>query len=159
MNASDYAAWYAAVVSTIGASWEIFRQLRSGARLRIDAIPNMIPRNVHPEIDGRRYVSVTVTNIGDQPTTITHFGGILVPHCWEGARGVEGNGFLVWAHPRTGSTVPYVLKPGEQWNSLADQAELETNTDRFNVFIGVRASHSNKLHSVRVDLPRRTSRT
>ena len=75
MSASDYAAWWGAGVATLALTWNIYRALRSGPRVKVTATPDIqvFPRTA---ITGDTvYISVTASNRGTAPTTLTNFVG------------------------------------------------------------------------------------
>lgn len=75
LNATQIAAWYAALVSTLGLGWEIYKYTQKGIELSVTAKGNMIPAG-GPIPVGKtdRVVSVNVRHVNGPPTTITHVG-------------------------------------------------------------------------------------
>lgn len=72
MGATDIIAFYAAVVSTAVALFEFWKWKRSGARFRLNV---MVPAKIYGGgEDNNEYLHLTVTNIGDAATTVTHMG-------------------------------------------------------------------------------------
>ncbi len=119
-TASNYAAWWGAIIATLTLVWNIVVAIRSGARIKVRANPNMKVYPTQPITGDKSYISVTAVNHGTSPTTITHFCGFYAHSFWDLMRGKKQQ-FVVPTHPALGKTVPYVLAPGDQWSSLADQ--------------------------------------
>jgi len=128
MNASDYAAWWGAIVSTIVGLWEIWTGLRSGPRVRVRATPNMEILGPFVELmgdlRGKTFISVVAVNVGTAPTTITHFGGYFYPSFWRWVLGRPQN-FVVPTGLPIGKNLPHVLPPGEEWSNMIDQGDVE----------------------------------
>ena len=78
---TEIAAWWGAAIATLVLGWDVDKHVRSGPRLRVRANPNMeivgyevklgLMETVLPK--GTKLIHVDVTNVGDQPTTLTHF--------------------------------------------------------------------------------------
>lgn len=89
-----------------------------------------------PITGDKTYISVTAVNYGTAPTTVTHFCGFYARSFWDLMRGKKQQ-FVVNTHPALGKTVPYVLSPGEEWNSLADQEEILKNAEGGFLYLGI----------------------
>jgi len=135
-SVSDYAAWWGAIIATLALVWNIILAIRSGARIRVRANPNMKIFPKQPITGDNRYISVTAVNHGNSPTTITHFCGYYTSSLWDSIRGRKQN-FVVNVHPSLGKPVPYVLAPGEEWNSLADQDDIMKQSGGGYLYIGI----------------------
>jgi hypothetical protein len=73
MTASDYAAWYGAVVATLVFTWDLIKWRRSGPQIKAEAHASWRSFGVD-EIEGDNLTVVKATNVGDRPTTISSFG-------------------------------------------------------------------------------------
>jgi len=133
---SDYAAWWGAIIATLALIWNIIVAIRSGARVKIRATPNMKVYPEQPVTEDNTYISVTAVNHGTSPTTITHFCGYYAPTLWDLIRGKKQQ-FVVKTHPALGKTVPYVLAPGEEWSSLANQENIQENNSGGYLYLGI----------------------
>ena len=136
MSASELAAWWGAVVATLALLWNIIRAIRSGARVRVRASPNMSISPNDPATDGKLFISVTAVNKGNAPTTITTFCGYHYRNFWARLRR-KGQGFFFNPTGSLGQSVPHVLGPGEQWSNMAAQEGMLEKFDSGAVFIGV----------------------
>jgi hypothetical protein len=123
LSASDFAAWWGALVGTLALGWEVYVSLRSGPRVRVRANPNMLvfPRN--PATADSLFLSVTAINRGTGPTTITLFCGYHFRSVWAVVTRRRQE-FVIQSQPGLGQDLPHVLQPGEQWSGMADQAKL-----------------------------------
>lgn len=135
-SASDYAAWWGAVIATLALIWNIVVAVRSGARVTVRANPNMKIYPQQPITGDNTYISVAAVNHGTSPTTITHFCGYYARSLWDLVKGKKQH-FIVNTHAALGKTVPYVLAPGEEWSSLADQADLLKNAKGRFLYLGI----------------------
>lgn len=144
-TASDYAAWWGAIIATLAAIWNIISAIRSGPRINVRAIPDMqiFPRQ---SITGdTSYISVTAINKGNSPTTITHLCGYHYKSVWCLLRRRKTQ-FVINTNPFTGKQVPYLLNPGEEWANIIDQNELRDKFSSGFLYIGV--MHNQRKHAV-----------
>jgi hypothetical protein len=139
------------VVATISIGWTIFRELTSGAKIEVQATPNMSVFPESPLTAGKRYISVTAINRGTAPTTITHFCGFQAKNWWAYVRR-KRQGFVVTAGGPLGNSVPHVLGPGEQWSNLAEQSKIATAAGTY-LRIGVIHNQRSAPVLIRVRLP------
>src|SRR5262249_22035128 len=98
--------------------------------------------------DDNTYVSVTVTNRGDAPTTITHmvvYGysnklAVLVPRRltrWRWMKQLRPKIFII---PKTGTPgpLPYLLEPGTYWVGMATHTpELNRWIEAGRCYVGI----------------------
>jgi len=70
MTLTENIAIYAAILSSALFAWEIYKHFTRGAKINLVVSKNMvlIP---DPIQDGKLWIKVTATNVGDQPTTLT----------------------------------------------------------------------------------------
>lgn len=143
LTASDYAAWWGAIIATLALVWNIVVAVRSGARVKVRANSNMMIYPEDPITAGKTYISVKAVNHGTSPTTITHFCGYYAPTFWDLIRGKKQQ-FVVNTHPALGKQVPYVLSPGEEWQSMADQQELQNHYSGGYLYLGIIHNQRNR---------------
>ena len=139
MDASDYAAWYAAVVAS-GALY--LQYTRDRIRLRVRAKAGM--RMLRPQLsvfggqksDDQNYVMVTVQHKQGTPTKLTHLA-LYVCSGWVQVMVMHGR--LNWlprkfrpAYPKAflipnpeNGTLPFRLEVGEDWTCTILQSEVE----------------------------------
>ncbi len=135
-TASDYAAWWGATIASFAFVWNIVVAVRSGARVRVRANPNMKVYPEQPITGDKTYISVTAVNHGTSATTITHFCGFHARSFWDLMRGNKQY-FIVTTHPGLGKTVPFVIAPGEEWSSLADQEDILNKAKGEFLYLGI----------------------
>jgi hypothetical protein len=140
------------LVSALALVLEFRRWLDEGVRLSLTV---MVGARVFGgyERDENKYLTITVTNRGNAPTTITHF--VLFNYPSKLARYVPRFLYrrIKWFHAQsfivnsTGSPgpIPYVLEPGRMWMGRATQTpDLETMIEGGRLYVGIICSHSNK---------------
>lgn len=135
-TANDYAAWWGAAIASLALVWNIVVAVRSGARIRVRASPNMKIYPEQPITGDKTYISVTAVNHGTLPTTITHFCGFYAQTFWDLMRGKKQH-FIINVNAGLGKTVPYVLAPGEEWSSLADQDDIFKKAKGGFLYLGI----------------------
>jgi hypothetical protein len=147
----DIAAWWGAVVATLALGWNVFTALRSGARVRVRAYPNMKLFPAAPPTGDDLFITVTAVNRGNAATTITHFMGHYQPRAPFYKRRPAKQLFVVNVRNGVGQDVPHVLKPGEQWHGLARQ-EGQFDLTKGDLFIGIQHNQREKpiLRKVRL---------
>lgn len=154
---SEYAAWWGAIIATLALAWNILRALRSGPRIKVHAKPDMqfLPRQ--PLTGDKLYVCVTAINRGDAATTITHFAGFHEKTLSDLLLRVllrRRQGFVIAPGPAPGADpVPYVLKPGEEWSGVAEQADLQKHYQGGYLYIGIIHNQRKRPVYARVHLP------
>lgn len=116
---TDYIALYAAVLSTLIFIWEMYKHFTKGPRLRVEVSKDqlIIPDPAH---EGKKWVSVSVTNVGDQPATITSLGCCLYKNKFDLFR-KKAEACYVFPNPRLAKEMPVFLSPGEEWRPLVAQ--------------------------------------
>jgi len=152
-TASDYAAWWGAVIATLALAWNIVVALRAGARVKVRATPNMMIMPRQPVTGDRRFIFVTAVNRGSAPTTITHFLGFHAASVLHLIRRNREH-FAVNTGGGLGLHLPYVLQPGQEWQGMADQQELAESFRGGFLFVGVQHNQRNRAVYVRVRLPK-----
>ncbi len=122
-GASDYAAWWGAIIATSAFIWNIVSAVRAGARIKITATPNIVYFPPDSTTEGRRYISLTAVNKGNSATTITSFCGYYARNRWD-ILSKRSQNFIVntttLSHP-----IPKLIGPGEEWRGMLDQGDLE----------------------------------
>ena len=72
-EASIIAAWWGAIIASIVLLWDMFKWFNKGAKISINAIPNMrIVNDIESDLDDKKIIFAEVFNMGEMPTTITH---------------------------------------------------------------------------------------
>ena len=150
LTASDYAAWWGAIIASLALLWNIITVIRSGPRLSISANPNM---QLFPETErtqGKTYIRLTATNVGTSPVTITNYCGRYCNSFQEVIQ-KKMQHFVVNVMPDLSSPIPHVLQPGTQWSGMLDQDGFSEDRDPPKyLYVGVAHSHSKKVKYVRV---------
>lgn len=154
MESETLAAWWGSITGTLALGWEILRWYGSGPKLKVRAVCDMQILQ-GSKLGEESYVSVSVRNVGDQPTTITHFMGKHFPSWF--SRYVQRRGRLFAVIPGPEGRVPHLLGPGETWAAMVIQSEVESlYGGKGSIFIGVQHSMSEKPALVKLVMPRGT---
>ena len=120
MNASDYAAWYAAVVATLVLIWDVVKWRKGGPQIRAKARAGWRSFNI-PSLEGQDLTIVTVTNVGDRATTITHMGFHWVPSNVSIKDKEKRKSFIVPGGLGGFGEIPKKIEPGEIWTGLINE--------------------------------------
>ena len=122
---TDIAAWVGAVVAVLVLAWDIYKEARNGARLRLKVSTNM-RYLVAGRISEEAHLSVQVVNEGNLPTTLTHLIVYMFDSRWKKImRQPSFNGVVVMQPSHT-PQLPHLLKPGELWHGVVSQPQLES---------------------------------
>lgn len=146
----DPVAAYAAVVSTLVAVIQIYKWSIEGARLRSNVIGDA---ETFGAIKAATDLSIiTVTNVGDRTTTITHLALAYWPTWYNQAMNRKGRAFLVSFHSEfPGQDLPYRLEVGTQWMGAArHNEEFKTLARSGRLYFHVYHSGAKKPHSARI---------
>lgn len=139
-------AGYAAVVSTFVFGWDIYKWLDSGPKVTVYASTGMkmMGNGVN---DPKTYVSVTATNRGDRPTTITNLGFLYYANWFDATfrRSKKVAQAFIIPAPSTVQRLPYRFEAGDQWIGICDQDDdvLKMIREGF-LFVVVYHSHAGK---------------
>jgi hypothetical protein len=163
MDTVQIASWALAVsfLSMIVSACTFVLQLRrwfdEGVKLTISIMAEAKKFGVGT-VDKNTYVSVTVTNRGDAPTTLTHLlvytypnkVAIYTPRRL--LRFLKQPSPKTWIIPQpTPGTLPHLLEPGTYWIGLAvHTAELKTAITTGCAYIGIISSHSDRIFFKRI---------
>jgi hypothetical protein len=134
-------ALYAAIISTFALGLEVRRWFESGPRLKIRYMAPAMVIGGYPE-DSTRYISVTISNNGNQATTITHlifygYDNLLTYILRKQSRQ------LFIPNPQLNSApLPHVLEAGKEWSGSATYEDKMKSELRERAFWSVGVSYS-----------------
>jgi hypothetical protein len=157
MTNADIVAWYAPAVATYAAivasavlAWDVIKWKSTGARIRISVSKNMVLVGGGVR-DTSKYILLTATNYGTQPTTITHMHMEWHPSLRARLQGKKRRHFVVASPNKTGQPIPYVLAAGTEWMGMTKQdSNVEELSRTGRLLIGINHSVAKKGLSRRV---------
>jgi hypothetical protein len=148
-----YVSVGAVFISACVFALELRRWFDEGVRLSMSVMIGALIVDVGHPPDPTKYLSLTVTNRGSAPTTITNmvlfnYPSYLAQHLpmWLSARikRFRPEIFVVMSIGAPGP-LPYLLEPGRIWNGKAIQTlDVEKKIDGGGLYVGVVCSHNNK---------------
>jgi hypothetical protein len=124
---TDIVAWWGAIVASLVLLWDVYKWMVEGPRLTMRLSPNMEVWG-DPSREGKTWVSVTVSNVGNRPTTIKGVGMEYYTNWFSRFRN-RAERAAVFPNPNTGFPLPRVLNPGEEWLGLIPQERLDKGVD------------------------------
>ena len=148
----DPVAVYAAIVATCVLIWDVIKWLKSGPRLFGKAKAGMRLVGGPGDDDQSSYIVFTIYNRGAAPLTLTNLGIVAFSSWWHRLRRRPEHTFIVKTGRHVGHSVPHVLKPGEQFMTLARQNEQLEALSRSHLTYGaVYHTHSERELLVRIE--------
>jgi hypothetical protein len=116
-------AAYAAVISTFVLGWDAYKWLASGAKIDLTTSTGMKTYGGFSP-DHNIYMTITASNIGDQPTTITNLAMIYYKSWWQAyfKRKKPSESFIV-KEPSQTQRIPFRFEVGAQWLGLIIQTD------------------------------------
>ena len=123
MSATDVAAWVGAVGAVVALAWDFFKWHFAGAKLQLHLAPHMEMLAPTPLSAHGKLIVVTLVNVGDAPTTLTHVVADVYPNWWAALRQKRKESLIfmpIWLGP----PMPHILPPGEQWACALSHARL-----------------------------------
>ncbi len=151
LTGTDIVAWWGAIVATSVFIWEIYKWRTSGPRIKFAVQPNSLVVG-DPVREGKKFISVNATNVGDRPTTITNLVLQHYKNYFNMLRRKPSISMVV-LKPSTSQPIPYILQPGGVWQGLVPQdSELEDLSKDGHLVCGLCHSHSDKEIDRRVIL-------
>jgi hypothetical protein len=127
MISTDIAAWWGAIVASLVLFWDVYKWKTQGPQLVMRLSPNIVVMG-DPLREGKTWVMVTVSNIGDRPTTIK---GVGMEHYtnWFGRLRHRVAKAAVFLNPNDGFPLPRLLNPGDEWVGLIPQERQDKGID------------------------------
>jgi hypothetical protein len=152
MSAEAWVAGYAAIIATGALALEIRRWFESGPKISVSVSPDMeMVGGIGSKVTGILFV--TAVNTGDTPTTITNLTIEERATLWGRMRRKKTRSFIL-PDPRVngaGHGLPYVLRPGEQWNGLGQDPKTVISDVRSGRFRAcVYTSHRKRPYRARI---------
>jgi len=147
MSITEIIAVYAALLSSLLFLWEIYKHFTRGAKIRLEVSKDtvLIP---DPIEEGKLWVRVTATNLGDQ-TTILKSLSFRFFNEKIFKRKFSNKAYFVPNNP-AGESLPKKLQPGDQWTGviaqIGDEFDLSNLEGLMKVQIELYASHRTKPH-------------
>lgn len=141
-------AGYAAIVATGALALEVRRWFESGPRLSIDLMPEAETINI-PGTEGKTYLLAKVSNRGNAPTTIMHFG-VCEFRTWSARIRSKADWTAIVPHPHLPDSAPILpstLQPGAVWTGMArydDEGDLKRRVGSGKLYVFIYASHTDK---------------
>jgi hypothetical protein len=123
MEASTAAAWWGAICGSVAIIWDAIKWFSSGAHLKISLSTKMRVLSSVTGLNDTKNVMVTVRNVGDKPTTITHFLGYTFESKWKKFRKKPKDTFFITVGNE--SQIPFKIEPSATWMGLVDQDQVE----------------------------------
>jgi hypothetical protein len=154
LTTTDIVAWWGAVVATLVLLWDVYKFLRQGPSLRINARPDMQAYGM-PGREEDTFVIVEAVNVGDRPTTLTIIGlRYYTSHFQRWRRKPQRT--MIVPDPALTQPLPHVLEPGKMWaGGITQNAELEQMAGDGILVCEVYDSWHKKPHTGRVKLDRK----
>lgn len=144
INWTLFIALWGAILSTVVFLWDIYKWRTAGPKLRFVMQAYMEPVN-WPEHDGKRFITFTVTNYGDRPTTITDLGYFYYRNRRWISRKTPPDKCALVVGPSPAQPLPFELKPGTRWIGMTFQTpDIEQLSREGKLFFLLHHSHSEK---------------
>jgi hypothetical protein len=156
LDPSEIAAWWGASIATLVLAWDVYKWKTSGPKLSMCVSPNMIVIG-DPEREGKTWVSVTISNIGNLPTTLKGIGMEHYNNLFARIRR-KPSVAAIFPNPNTSFPLPRILNPGDEWTGLIPQKRVDKNVSleelakNGHLMIWVSQSHSQRSKKVRLIL-------
>jgi hypothetical protein len=143
-------AIYAACVSTAAVLWDAYKWKTSGPKIAATLAINMKVIGGPSRYGDKTLMSMTVTNRGDRPTTITHLAMHRYASWWSMMRRRASDNWIV-TDPSESQRLPFELKPGAVWIGMAEQTpDVEGMARAGLLYVAVLHSHSERSIQQRV---------
>jgi hypothetical protein len=150
-----WVAVYAAIVATAALALEVRRWVETHPKLVISVMPRGTIVNAQGPSE-EKYLFVTVLNRGNSPTTITHFELFEFKNWMHRWRFCPNEHIFIsdLRFPGTRANIPFLIPPGGTWQGAAPhEPSLSELMQSRRLYVGIRASHSNRPVLARVPCP------
>jgi len=122
MDASDYAAWYAAAVASAILVWDVIKYRNAGPQITGRAYAGRESYGI-PDTEGKDLSYVELTNKGDRPTTLTSWGMYWYPAGSNLQDKSDRRAFIIQSGLAGVGQVPSKLGPGDVWTGVTLEDE------------------------------------
>ena len=160
MKPEAWVAIYAAIVGTGALLLNFKNWLDSGARLFVSLIPEGMVIGGGDQFDEKNLVIVNVTNRGAATTMITGLTLHDFPTRMSRWRDRPTKSYVV-ANPQLKGhppNVPSDIEPNKSWTGIVrERLDLVPALRSGTVYVGVHASHRDKLYLIRIPKPKAKS--
>ena len=147
---TDWLALYGACVSTFAICWAIYQWWTRGPRLAGHSSANVVFINSSTVQSQQKHIFVTVSNRGNEPTTITNLA-LLGYNTWVQYLRDRPSFTAVIPNGLSGYPLPGPLPVGSEWRSMCVQnAELEQHTRSKVMCFAIYHTFSQKAYRVRI---------
>ena len=142
------------MVATVVLAWDVYKWLTQGPKLTMQVSGNMIVIG-DPVREGKKWVSVTISNIGDRPTTLKGIGLKYYKSLFDRIRDKCALA-AVFPNPNDNFPLPRVINPGEEWTGLVPQERedkhisLSEMAKQGHLLIWASQSHTSKENKKRL---------
>ena len=152
------AAWWGAGVATIVFLFECYKWTQTAPKIEIGVSPNMQILDPNSELEKEKYISVTLSNNGGKPTTVTQLGAVVYQTHFQKWRRKNSNAML-FINPITSKTLvffptnslPALLEIGRTWTGMMQQTDEFTQwIEKGQLYIGVFTSYHKRPLEKRV---------
>ena len=127
MTSTEIAAWWGALVASAVLLWDIYKWKMQGPKLVLRLLPNSLVVG-DASLEDKTWVSVTVTNVGSQPTMIKSIGMLYFSSYLRRLR-KQSEKAAVFPNPNQRDPLPRRLEPGDEWRGLIPQTRLDKDID------------------------------
>ena len=124
---TEFAAWWGALVASAVLLWDVYKWKTQGPKLVLRLSPNSVVVG-DPPYENQTWVSVTVTNVGSQPTTVKGVGMRYFSSYLKRLRN-KSEIDAVFPNPNLRDPLPRRLEPGDEWRGLIPQARPVKDTN------------------------------
>lgn len=122
---TDMAAWWGAILSSIVFLWNLYKWKIKGSRLLMWLEPNTRTFG-DPAGEGKPWISVTVSNIGERPTVLQSLG-MRYYAGWSQRLRNQPEISIVFPNPSHNFPLPRLLKPDDHWAGMISQDTAENH--------------------------------
>lgn len=150
MNPTKCAAWVGAITGLAGLGWNIYLKLSSGPKLTVVPLAHVIIIPAEP--GDPNFISISITNQGTAPTTITNLG-LCIYDSWWAAKRRKGSQYFVVKN----SELPLKLEVGEEWRPEVRQDDRIDNLLKSNK-LWVTVSHAFSKRPAQAKVPHEKKR-
>ena len=116
---TEFAAWWGALVASAVLLWDVYKWKTQGPKLVLRLSPNSVVVG-DPSLENQTWVSVTVTNVGSQPSTIKGVRMVYFASYLKRLRN-KAKKAAVFPNPNQVNPLPRRLEPGDEWRGLIPQ--------------------------------------
>lgn len=130
LTATDWAAWWGALLATIVLLWDVIKWCKRGPKVKLDFDIRGNMKMYPPPPRNETYISIRASNTGDASVTLTNLAFVYYRNYLKFIFNMKAEKSFVIPQPLTTMPIPYKFSAGAIWDAnIVQTKEIEDMCD------------------------------